>query len=140
MRIPKTIYLALTSDEGFLELMETFEGSQEVKFEKAQDEVRKYIAGFYNYKDYNSFRKIKARSKKPNVKGDNVLMPVRVAKAIGSKKGFEELYYYHMRRSKSNKLAYIAATKEIKRHLKNYQPYKNYDSFRECLNRKIRKK
>jgi hypothetical protein len=140
MRIPKTIYLALTSDEGFDELMQTFEGSQEIKFEKAQDEVRLYVPGFKNYNTYNSYRNIKSKSKKPQVSGDFVNLPARIAAAIGSKSGFNDLYYYHLRRSKSNKLAYIAAMKDIKRHLRKYEPYKNYESFRECLNRRIRKK
>lgn len=141
MRLKKEIYLALTSDEGFIELMESFEGSKEVKFELAQDEVRKYIPGFKNYKNYEAMRlSKKTPSKKPKVNNEFVLIPVRVAKAIGSKNGFRELYYWHLGRSKSNELAYIAACKAIQRHLPSYKPYKNYGSFRECLNVKLRRR
>ena len=138
MKIPKDIYLALTSDEGFHELMKKHDGSQEVQFEQAQDEVRMYVAGFKNYSSFNSFRNSKKKSKKPEISGDFVNLPARIAVAIGSKDGFNELYYYHLRRSKSNKMAYISAVKDIKRHLRQYEPYKNYESFRECLNRKNR--
>ena len=56
MMMPREIYLALTSDEGFDELMECYEGSYEVKFELAQDAVRRYVPGFHNASTYNSYR------------------------------------------------------------------------------------
>jgi len=134
MILPKYIYDVLNSPIGFdlllaQKIKETDGGElwRKEAYYAAVEEVQQYIPNFKE--PYNSEESYKVKVHTERTK--EMFLPDDIVDACIN--GIWKIYEEKLLRKKVKKMAYDATMEYINKYLPNFQPYRNYNSFRNAL-------